>query len=326
MGDYDTLFSKRISAMVISSDTTLWISTYDGGLIGLKNAKVIDTITVKEGLTSNICRNLFIYNDVLWVGTDKGVTRINLKTKPYSITPFTKNDGLLSNQINAIYKDNDTVFVASQDGITYFNVRKVINTSQCNLEITSVLQSSKELALSDDYIFNHKENNFKIEFIGISFKSTGDITYKYNLEGLDSSWKTTKETSLNFLSLPPGNYTLNLVAINKFGVQSALKKISFEITPAYYQTLWFYILAILTTAALTWFLVYLYNNNRRKKELLERENLKKIADLEQMALRAQMNPHFIFNCLNSIQQFVYDKDIQSANRFIGGFAKLIRQT
>ncbi|MGE5109200.1 MAG: histidine kinase, partial [Sphingobacteriales bacterium] len=326
MGDYDTLFTKRISSMVISSDTTLWIGTYDGGIIGLKKGKIIDTLTTKDGLTSNICRNLFIYNDVLWLGTDKGVTRIDLKSKPYSITPFTKNDGLLSNQINAIFKDNDTVFVASQDGITYFNVKNVINTSQCNLEITSVLQSAKELLLAGNYTFNHKENNFKIEYVGISFKSTGDITYKYKLEGLDTSWKTTRETSLNFLSLPPGDYTLNLMAINKFGVRSELKKISFEITPAYYQTTWFYILAILSTAALTWLLVYLYNSTRRKKELQDRENIKKIADLEQMALRAQMNPHFIFNCLNSIQQFVYDKDIQSANRFIGGFAKLIRQT
>lgn len=326
MGEYDTLFAKRISSMVISSDTTLWVGTYDGGLISLKNAKIINTITVKEGLTSNICRNLFIHDDVLWVSTDKGVTRIDLKTKPYSITPFTKNDGLLSNQINAVYKDNDTVFVASQNGITYFNVKKVINTSQCNLEITSVLQSAKELLLNGKYLFNHKENNFRVEYVGISFKSTGDITYTYKLEGLDTSWKTTKETSLNFLSLPPGKYTLTLAATNKFGVKSELKQISFEITPAYYQSTWFYILILLATAVATWLPVSFYNRTRRKRELKEGENLKRIAELEQMALRAQMNPHFIFNCLNSIQQFVYDKDIQSANRFIGGFAKLIRQT
>ena len=326
MGDYDTIFTKRISSMVISSDSTLWIGTYDGGLISLKKGKIIDTLTTKDGLTSNICRNLFINNDVLWLGTDKGVTRIDIKSKPYSITPFTKNDGLLSNQINAIYKDNDTVFIASQDGVTYFNVKKVINTSKCDFVISAVFQSSKELAIKDSYVFSSKENNFKIEFVGISFKSTGDINYKYKLEGLDTSWKTTKETSLDFLSLPPGKYTLNLFATNKFGVKSGLKKISFEIIPAYYQTTWFYILVILATAVTTWFFILLYNSARRKRESQERENKNRIAELEQMALRSQMNPHFIFNCLNSIQQFVYDKDIQSANRFIGGFATLIRQT
>jgi ligand-binding sensor domain-containing protein len=326
MGDYDTLFSKRISSMVISADSTLWVGTYDGGLVSLKNGEVVDTITTKEGLTSNICRNLFISDNVLYAGTDKGLSRIDLNKSPYIITPFTVNDGLLSNLINAVYKENDTVYVASQDGITYFDVKKVINTSQCNLEIISVFQSATELPLTDKYLFNHKENNIRVEYVGISFKSTGDIIYSYKLLGLDTAWKTTKETSLNFLSLPPGSYTLQLMATNKFGVKSGVKEIAFQVAAAYYQTPLFYTLALMVTAALTLLLVSMYNRARRRKEKRERDNLKKIADLEQMALRAQMNPHFIFNCLNSIQQFVYDKDIQSANRFIGGFAKLIRQT
>lgn len=326
MGEYDTLFTRRISSMVVSKDTTLWVSTYDGGIIGMKKGKITDTFTTKEGLTSNICRNLIINNNVLWVGTDKGVSRIDLKAKPYRVTPFTVNDGLLSNQVNAIYKDNDTVFVASQEGITYFDVTKVLNTSQCNLEITNTYRGTEELPVQDKYEFGHDENNFKIEFVGISFKSTGDITYQYKLNGLDKEMKTTKETTLEFLSLPPGNYELQLLAINKFGVKSALKKIVIVINPAFYQTQWFFILAILASAVTTLFFVLLYNRYRRKKEEKEKVTAKRITELEQMALRAQMNPHFIFNCLNSIQQFVYDKDIQSANRFISGFAKLIRQT
>ncbi|MBI2730435.1 MAG: histidine kinase [Sphingobacteriales bacterium] len=326
MGEYDTLFSKRISSMVVSNDTTLWVGAYDGGIIGMKKGKITDTITVEQGLTSNICRNLTIYNDVLWAGTDKGITRIDLKTKPYTITPFTVNDGLLSNQVNAIYKDNDTVFVASQDGITYFNVKKVSNTSKCTLEITNVYEGSEEIPVKERYDFNYKHNNFRIQFVGISFKSTGDIIYRYMMEGLDKEMKTTTETSLEFLSLPPGNYVFKLFAINKFGIKSEIKKISINIIPAFYQTAWFYILAIIATAAITLLFVSIYNKGKKRKEFKEKETEKRIAELEQMALRAQMNPHFIFNCLNSIQQFVYDKDIQSANRFIGGFAKLIRQT
>ena len=62
---------------------------------------------------------------------------------------------------------------------------------------------------------------------------------------------------------------------------------------------------------------------------MQRKNLviqQKISHLEQQALKSQMNPHFIFNCLNSIQQYVIDKDVQGANWFIAGFSKLIRQT
>ena len=326
MGDYDSLFTKRVFDMVVSSDTTLWMATYDGGLIGLKNGMVTDTITVSEGVTSNTCRSLIIDNDELWAGTDKGVSRINLNSKPYTITTYTVNDGLLSNHINAVYKDGDTVYVASQDGITYFDVTKVKTISSCNLEILSIAQGGKELPLGDSYTFKHNQNNFRIDFIGISFKSTGDITYKYKLEGLDTAMKSTRETTLDFLSLPPGKYVLHLTAINKFGVKSELKKITITINPAFYQSAWFYIGILLATVAVTWLAVHLYNRNRRRREEQERETVRRITELEQMALRAQMNPHFIFNCLNSIQQFVYDKDIHSANRFISGFAKLIRQT
>jgi ligand-binding sensor domain-containing protein/anti-sigma regulatory factor (Ser/Thr protein kinase) len=326
MGEYDTLFTRRISSMVVSKDTTLWVATYDGGIVGMKKGMVRDTFTTKEGLTSNICRNLVIDDNVLWVGTDKGVSRIDLNVKPHRVTPFTVNDGLLSNQVNAIYKDNDTVFVACQEGITYFDITKVFNTSQCNLEITNVYQGTGELPIQAKYEFKSDQNNFKVEFVGISFKSTGDITYQYKMDGLDTIMKSTKETTLEFLSLPPGNYELQLIALNKFGVKSNLKKIAIIINPAFYQTKWFFILAILASAVITLLLVLLYNQYKRSKREKEQVTTKRISELEQMALRAQMNPHFIFNCLNSIQQFVYDKDIQSANRFISGFAKLIRQT
>ncbi|MDL5396046.1 hypothetical protein, partial [Escherichia coli] len=64
MGEYDTLFTRRISSMVVSKDTTLWVATYDGGIVGMKKGQVRDTLTTKEGLTSNICRNLIINNNV----------------------------------------------------------------------------------------------------------------------------------------------------------------------------------------------------------------------------------------------------------------------
>lgn len=326
MGDFDTLFTRRVSSMIISKDSTLWIGTYDGGIASLKNGAIRDTITTAQGLTSNICRALFLSDNILWAGTDKGICRIDLSKKPFTITPFTVNNGLLSNQINAIYAEGDTVYVATQNGITYFNEKTVDEASQCFFIITNAYRGMKELAVKDKYTFNHAENNFRIEYAGITFKSGGDINYHYKLNGLDTTWKTTRQTSLEFLSLPAGHYTLSIYAVNAYGIKSEVKKISIIIEPAFYETNWFYLLVILLTAGLTWILVAFYNRNRRKKERISRETNQRITELEQMALRAQMNPHFIFNCLNSIQQFVYDKDIQTTNKFISGFARLIRQT
>jgi len=64
----------------------------------------------------------------------------------------------------------------------------------------------------------------------------------------------------------------------------------------------------------------------KQQETEKNELEKKMAGLEQMALRAQMNPHFIFNCLNSVQHFILKQDIEGVNKYLGVFAHLIRQT
>jgi LytS/YehU family sensor histidine kinase len=116
------------------------------------------------------------------------------------------------------------------------------------------------------------------------------------------------------------------MAINKFGIWSQQVSVHFIVITPFWKTAWFYGLCIITFLILTWlFLSWRIQRLRRRQE--EKDQLsKKMAELERMALQAQMNPHFIFNCLNSIQQYIFDQDIFAANKYISGFAKLIRGT
>lgn len=88
------------------------------------------------------------------------------------------------------------------------------------------------------------------------------------------------------------------------------------------------------------FMLVVYRSRKLQKKLFEQREVllikekeieinslqKKMTELEQMALRAQMNPHFIFNSLNSVQHFVMNKDVEGVNRYLGTFAHLVRQT
>ena len=125
--------------------------------------------------------------------------------------------------------------------------------------------------------------------------------------GFDNAWKTTRENILDYASLPSGTYTLEIYAVNAFGVKSNVARLNINVEKPFYLEAWFIVLVIAAIAALISFWL-----NRRIKEIMRRESektalQKKISDLEQLAFRAQMNPHFIFNCLNSIQQYVFDK-------------------
>jgi LytS/YehU family sensor histidine kinase len=126
--------------------------------------------------------------------------------------------------------------------------------------------------------------------------------------------------------LPSGDYTLQLQAINKFDVSSKLLTYPFTIEKLLYEKTWFRVSIGLLFLAITSLAVWLIIRRIRKREQEKTATNKRISELEQLSRKAQMNPHFIFNSLNSIQQYVMDADVAGANKFISGFSRLIRQT
>jgi len=326
-GDEDALLKSRIASIRETNDGTLWIATYDQGIVAYKNKKVLMNISKAQGLTSNICRNLFLHKNDLWVGTDNGLNKITIDSNKYRITKYTVADGLLSNFINAIFVDDSLVYVGTPDGVSYFEDKKISQHAPCILRLTDIVVSGRSIdADSTNFILKRRDNNIRFEFSGISYRSGGEITYRYSLDGLDTGWHTTKENFLNYPTLLPGNYTMKLQAINKFGIESEVISIPFLIKKFWWEKLWIRVLGGILLLGMAGIFM-----NHRIRHVRQREKEKtslreQISMLEQMALKAQMNPHFIFNSLNSIQHYVVDKDVIGANKYIAGFSKLIRLT
>ncbi len=327
LGDVYEGFKSRINAIAASMDGIMWVATNGSGLIAYKNNKVILNITEKNGLTSNICRNLFIAPDAIWVGTDKGLNKITFSGTDYRIINFTSTDGLGSDIINAVYADGNNIYVGTPEGLSYFDETKISRTSLCNLLFLSINASGKQMPTdTSGFILEHGENHITFGFVGISFKSAGKISYQYRLLGLDTTWRTTNETSITYPSLSSGEYEFQLKAVNKFGVRSRLLNIQFQISKIIWERTWFRLLLIASLLLCIWFVIDYSTRAVKKREKEKSSTVGRIAELEQMALKSQMNPHFIFNCLNSIQHYVIDKDIPAANDFISKFSRLIRLT
>lgn len=325
-GSISPQLSNRISYFLKTNDGHLWIATYGGGVVCIKDERVVRHVTEKEGLTSNVCRTLFLHNNYLWVGTDKGLNKIDLWNPAKPIMNYTTTDGLPSNIINVIFIDSNKIYVGSPSGLTFFEESKISNSSRCNLKILDLSFSNKSRAAANHYELKHSENSLKVAFAGISFKSGGDILYRYRLKGLSNTWDSTRQTVLEYPSLPPGIYELQLEAINKYGKTSEMASIPFTINTPYWQTLWFRIGLVALVIGITWLLVSRRFHTIRKREREKTALQQKMNDMEQMALRAQMNPHFIFNCLNSIQNFIINNNLEATNQYLTEFAYLIRQT
>jgi ligand-binding sensor domain-containing protein len=327
LGDNLPECRHRITALQRDDNGVLWIATYDMGLIGYKNGRIVARLNKKNGLSSNICRTIFLSGHNLWVGTDKGLNKINLAAKNSPIQKFTTGDGLGSDIINALHVEGNRVFVGTSQGLTFFDEKKLNNTSRCDLLFTDIAISGQSRQWdSTGMVIPHASNNIRFDFVAISFKSAGDIRYRYRLLGLDSNWKETRETFLSYPTLPSGEYELQLQAINKFDVHSQVITARFTIEPLLLEKTWFRILAGVVFLGMTGLLVWFIIRRIRKREEEKTAINKKIGELEQLARKAQMNPHFIFNSLNSIQQYVMDADLAGANKFISGFSRLIRQT
>jgi ligand-binding sensor domain-containing protein len=326
LGNTVPFLKNRISSIAASGDGTLWIGSYDNGIIGCKNGRQTVSLTSKQGLSSDMCKALEVNGPILWVATDKGLDKIDLNNR-YSVTRYAANDGLQSDVVNIVLADGSTIYAGTAAGLSILDDGKAKMSDGCRLYLETLTVSGEDRTNDTAHLLlAYPAKQIRFEFAAISYKSAGKIGYLYRLKGVDETWRNSKENFLEYPTLPPGHYTLEIMAVNKFGNDSGLLAIPFVIVTPFRQSAWFYALIVVACLTLTWLFVSLrIRSIRRRQE--EREMLsKKMIEMEHSALQSQMNPHFIFNCLNSIQQYIFDQDIYSANRYLTGFASLIRAT
>jgi hypothetical protein len=165
------------------------------------------------------------------------------------------------------------------------------------------------------------ENIFSVDFAVLNFDNAESNRYFYKLEDAMNEWKENDNGHLIFYNLPPGNYTLYIQGANKYGKRfTGEDELRIEVQPHWWQTLSFKLLVIFAAVILAATLIL-----RRFQQVRKAAELKqKIAETEMIALRAQMNPHFIFNCLNSIDNLIQTNEKEKATTYLAKFAKLIR--
>lgn len=327
LGKTIPILQKRISAIDQSSDGIFWIATYDAGVIGYKDGRIVKSLSRREGLTSDLCRTILVQGNSLWIGTDKGLNKVRLDQPGYPVTQYNSNDGLGSDIINSIYADSSVIYVGTPAGLSYFDETKVNVSEGCSLHLLSITNQGRDrIGDSAHLLIPYSDKHLRLEFAGISYRSVGSIRYRYRLVGIDTGWHEIKESFLEYPTLPSGKYMFQLQAVNKFGISSAMLSLPFEVITPFWQSAWFYTFLVGAFLLLTWLFVTLRIKNIRRRQMEREELNQRLAEMEITALQAQMNPHFIFNCLNSIQQYIFDQEVLAANRYLTGFARLIRST
>ncbi|MGB3077480.1 MAG: histidine kinase, partial [Saprospiraceae bacterium] len=172
--------------------------------------------------------------------------------------------------------------------------------------------------------FGSDENTFQLKFLTLNFDDPFNQVYAYRLKETEqTNWIPIDQPEINLTQIPPGHYNLEISVSSKNNEWAPVyKSYPLFIQFPFYMQWWFIVLAISGLALGIWLLIRYRLKRMRFISNLDRQ----VIEYELKALHAQMNPHFVFNCLNSIKEMIMSKDNKNANIYLNKFSYLLRST
>lgn len=334
----NSLSSNKIFNIIQDSDSLYWIGTNNKGLNRFDRRKnSYKHYTTADGLANDVIYGILEDdNDHLWLSTNLGITRFNKKQERF--TNYDIRDGLQSYEFNlgAVYKNKQgELFFGGVNGFNSFFPQQIIENRYVPQVIVTSFQVlgapfNKAIKDGDTIILPHSDNYFSFNFSSIDFSKPYKNRFAYMLENYDKSWIycSAERRFAEYSKVPPGRYKIRIKCSNSDGIWNDLGIVIYlVIVPPWYRTLWFYLAVGALLLLISGFSAFSIIQRVRKKQEFEQRMLDakmQLFDLEQKALRLQMNPHFLFNSLNSIQGFILNNDVDKAVKYLAKFAQLMR--
>ncbi len=294
----------QITSVLQTEKGFMWLGTYGEGLKKL-NLKTKETTSYTEldGLSNNVIYGLLVDEDgQIWTSTNKGLSKFNPTTEQF--TTYSVKDGLQSNEFNT------NAYMKSSKGLLYFggiNGYNIFDPSEININphppkviISSVILSTKgtnkkeliaeHITSAKDIKLEYSQNDISFEFVSTNYSNPTKTRYKYKLEGHEEEFTYLEnENKVNYLNVPHGEYNLVVYAQSADGIWSTNPtSIQITITPPFWLTWWFRILAILILVLLG-FIIYRrrVDKIRRQKVRLEIEVVKRTRQVTEQSKKIQ---------------------------------------
>lgn len=316
----------------------LWVYTNGGGFSQFdRQSGTFERYTTLDGLTDNIVYGMNQDREgIFWIITNNGLSRFDPKDGQFS--NFDVQDGLFSNEFNInsiIETTSGEILLGGVNGVNAFLPQSTLRTSKTPVaRITQFIchgdTASYDIPITDTIRLKSLDNTFSISFSLLDYQNPFKNQFKYYLDNFDRDRTTLPPGfyQVDYRRVPPGHYTFHVSGANNLGASGEEAVLNIIIIPAWYQTFLFKFLVVFISLALVGSFILLRLNSLHNRHEIEKQLLTTQAELirsQKFALRSQMNPHFIFNSLNSIQNFVLKNDVDSANYYLSNFSILMRK-
>jgi ligand-binding sensor domain-containing protein len=320
-----------INRIIQDQKNKFWIATQNAGLLMCiykdNNLVLLKQYNKENGASdialSVVCDN----NNNIWYGDYMSLSVLTNPGPDEYITVFNEKDGLLYSYYEKLKLEkelNGTIWGLTSMGAFSFHPDSIVTN---RLEPAPVIES---IVLTDKTLdefegqtieFPYKNNSLRVNFTAISLSDPSKIRYAYRIKEIDTNWIYTNERNASYNLLPAGRYTFQLIACNNSNIWSGYPvEFKFIIRPPFWQT-WLFRLGCAFLLAL---LIYLFFQRRVRAVKNKAAIRQQLTELEGKALRAQMNPHFIFNSLNAIQELIVTEKIDAAYQYLSNFSRLLR--
>jgi sensor histidine kinase YesM len=306
--------------LYVDKKNRLWICTDNGLFVYSNNTN--KKVFTGNTQSSNFCKGITEDNDgKLWCATWEGVYVIG----DNNTINYSSAEGLVSKICNTILYDSATnnIYIGTDNGLSEVKISN-LKHDETNNNVYIGCNISDTLIVNDKDKLNSDQNNLNFYFSTPFYQENNKLQYEYKLD--NGNWNTMLTPSLYLSDLSSGKHVLYARA-KKNGVLFTAKEtvFTFTIAKAFYSTWWFWLLILLLVQFLFFKIINHYNNIAKEKKLKQQLQQVEYVSLKQQAFTSLMNPHFIFNALNSVQHYVNRQDRLSANKYLSDFATLIRK-
>lgn len=317
-----------VRKMIKTRSGRIWIITKSDGIFWLDGEKV-----------THADKQLSLHNAVffdiaeapdgsVWAGASNGLYRFSQEGGSYKTKLYTVMHGLPSNEVYKVAADASRIWFSTFEGLFSLPLKTGSqNVAGPEIHMRDVTVHRHKLKHPAHVLkLSYRRSDLKFTFDVLTYTNGTETKLEYRLYNEDQNTvNTVNGDEILFSNLSPGNYTLEVYGLNGDGAKSQRpEKITIEIMPPFWMQWWFLVLMVLIFLTGTFlFARYIIRNIRRREEAKTLMN-KLMAEYQITALQAQMNPHFIFNAINTIQGYILENSEQEAYDYLAKFSKLIR--
>lgn len=309
---------------LLSGKTVYTVERHKGGLIaGTENAGVYSILldTGHYGVerrisTLNEALAITSFGDNLLISAENinEICRIS-EDENYQLP----NAKLHNLNINASAQSERFIYLGYANGMNRLNKKRLEKLGSLPIQIREkrVFNNLLEGTFGE---FDHTQNTFTFRYHTQSFYQSQNTYYKYRLIGIDSSWQLSSQAVANYYNLPSGSYSFQVAA----GIGTEFKPINFErydfvIKRPFWKSIWFWVMIVIVFVSSIFGIV-----KYREKKLVQTEKEKQARlKFEFDSLKNQIDPHFLFNSLNSLIGLI-EEDPATATVSVEHLADLYR--